>query len=463
MHPHRVQVVFFLGGGRVEGHALADPRVVRRQPGFHADFIGGRVRIGIGRPVLAGNGPGRLLLVRTSRVRPPGCRSEPIRPGQRHLVRHEAAQGALAVRLEEPLQVGAEAERLLPADGEGELETPVVSIGIGEGPLPVHVRHGHLGGLPRGVDRRQHDHRHDHGRGGHGGEGRVVQREPREQLVFRDAPRHGLADEVAGHAPDDGVHGRLGHEERADMGRRQAHGAVHPDLAEALVDGVHHGVQDDEGGDDHGDEQVAQAGQGTQRHGAVHGDLAVHGGHHGDPQALHEAVQADSGRFVRGEPDRHGPQGSAEVVHVGLRRQDQVRRGQVLEPDHFHRFFLVVHQGDFREQIAAGRRVIDGGERLAVQVGDPVHHGRIEYADDREGLAEYADLPRAAGPFHRTRAAGPFRHTRAADPFRHTQETRHFGGNDAHVTLVAFEPPARHQGPVQPADHPLVGHHAQDA
>ena len=150
------------------------------------------------------------------------------------------------------------------------------------------------------------------------------------------------------------------------MGRRQAHGAVHADFTEALVDGVHHGVQDDEGGHDHGNEQIAEPRQRAQRHGAVYRDLSVHGSHHRDPETLHEAFDPVGGRFVRGKPDRDGAEGPAEIVHIGLRGQQDVRGGQVLERGHIHGLFVVVHQGEFGQQILARRRVVHGCERLAV-------------------------------------------------------------------------------------------------
>ena len=229
------------------------------------------------------------------------------------------------------------------------------------------------------------------------------------------------------------------------MGRRQAHGAVHPDLAEAFVDRVHHGVQDDEGGYDHGDEQVAQARQGAQGHGAEHGDLAADGRHHGDAQALHETFgPVDGGLIIRGKTHRYGPEGAAEVVHEGLWRQDEIRGRHVFEPRHLDRFLVVVHEREFREQVVARRRVVHGRERLAVQVRNAFHDGRVEHADHLVGLAEDHDL----------------RPSRVL--LRHAQQFGHIRRDDAHVPFTRGEPPARRQRPVQSAHPAFLRQQAQE-
>ena len=124
MHPHGVQIVFLLGGRRVEGHPLAHARVVRRQPGLHADFVshcaGRAVRSPVSsRRAVRGARPvvtrvrspvsSRSAAINSRRAAtgirrfadPIGAAARagrsPVPARQRHLVGHEASQGAFAV------------------------------------------------------------------------------------------------------------------------------------------------------------------------------------------------------------------------------------------------------------------------------------------------------------------------------------------------------------------------------
>ena len=62
-------------------------------------------------------------------------------------------------------------------------------------------------------------------------------------------------------AADRGEDRRFGQEERRDVGRRQPHRAVDVDLVEPLVDRPGHRVEHDQGGDEDGHAEVAQAGE----------------------------------------------------------------------------------------------------------------------------------------------------------------------------------------------------------
>ena len=65
-----------------------------------------------------------------------------------------------------------------------------------------------------------------------------------------------LAQGIADHRAKGGKDRGFGQEQQADVAGGQAHDAVDADLAHALIHGPHHGIEHDQGGDDHGHQKL---------------------------------------------------------------------------------------------------------------------------------------------------------------------------------------------------------------
>ena len=282
---------------------------------------------------------------------------------QFHFAGDEVADRPLPVRVEDSLQIHVHAGHLTAADGEGKVETPVVSIRIGKFPLAGDIGHGHVGGHARRIERGDVHRADDDDRGPHRREGRVIQGEAAEKVVLEHEQIGDLPYDVAGHCPEGGEDRGLGQEEQTDVAGRQADHAVDTDLPGPLVHGAHHRIEDDESGDEHRDEQLSGA---ADLRGA---DRAV--GHHLPFLADEEGQR---------HPRHERLDGLPEVGDIlGLFDGDRAQ-----PPVHGHDPFVGQEQTVFHLQVVEG---LDGGGRhvarilaaLGDQLGiflDRVHRGQ---------------------------------------------------------------------------------------
>ena len=145
-------------------------------------------------------------------------------------------------------------------------------VGLGGFPSSHQVGNRSPGRDPGRIDRGDENDRHDHRCRGDRSVRRVVQIDPDREIEGDDHLPEGLAKEVPHGNPYDGVHAGLGNEEKSDVHRRQPDSGVDVDFAETLVHRPHHGVENDQPGDQHRNQQRLESFDRGQPHGGVRGD-----------------------------------------------------------------------------------------------------------------------------------------------------------------------------------------------